>query len=123
MDFNEKLKGLSDSQVTESREKYGKNVIEEAPPETFWQKVLESLKDPMLILLMGIAVLMLIFALFGQAEIFEPIGTFVAIALVALISARTEMASDKKYRELKEKTKAEPVKVYRKWLFNSCRYL
>ena len=113
MNLDEKLKGLSDAQVTESREKHGRNDIQEAPPETFLQKVLESLKDPMLILLMCIAVFMLILAIFGQAEIYEPIGTFVAIALVAIISARTEMASDKKYRELKESTKAEPIKVYR----------
>ena len=113
MNLDEKLKGLSDSQVIESREKHGRNEIQEAPPETFLQKVLESLKDPMLILLMGIALFMLVLAFFGQAEIYEPIGTFLAIALVALISAKTEMASDKKYRELKESTKAEPIKVYR----------
>ncbi len=110
MNLNRKLEGLSEEEVLKSREKYGKNEIEEAPPETFLQKVIESLKDPMLILLMCIAVIMLVLALFGQAEIFEPIGTFVAIALVAIISARTEMASDKKYRELKESTKAEPIR-------------
>lgn len=113
MKLEEKLKGLSDEQVSQSREKYGKNEIEEAAPETFLQKVLESLKDPMLMLLIGIATFMLILSFFGQAEWYEPVGTFIAVALVAIISARTEMASDKKYRELKDSTKAEPVKVYR----------
>lgn len=113
MNLEEKLKGLSDEQVLQSREQYGNNEIQEAPPETFLQKVVESLKDPMLILLLGIAFFMLVLACFGQAEIYEPIGTFIAVALVAIISARTEMASDKKYRELKDSTKAEPVKVYR----------
>lgn len=113
MDLKEKLKGLSDEEVLKSREKYGKNEIEEAAPETFLQKVIGNLNDPMLILLLGIAVFMLVLSFFGQAEIYEPIGTFVAVALVALISAKTEMASDKKYRELKESTKAESVKVYR----------
>jgi len=113
MDLEQKLKGLSDSEVTASREKYGRNEIEEAPPETFLQKVLESLKDPMLILLMAIAAFMLVLSLFGQAEWYEPVGTIVAVALVAVISARTEMSSDKKYRELKDSTKAESIKVYR----------
>jgi len=113
MSLEEKLKGLSDEQVLQSREKYGKNEIEEAAPETFMQKVLESLKDPMLMLLIGIATFMLVLSFFGQAEWYEPVGTFIAVALVAIISARTEMASDKKYRELKDSTKAEPIKIYR----------
>lgn len=113
-----KFPGLSDSEVVESREKWGSNKIEEAPPETFFQKVLESLKDPMLILLMCIAAFMLVLSIFGQAEWYEPVGTFIAIALVAFISARTEMASDKKYRELKESTKDEMVKVYRNGLLS-----
>lgn len=33
------LKGLTDEQVQESRLKYGSNVIEEAEPETFLDKV------------------------------------------------------------------------------------
>ena len=111
--MEEKLKGLSDEQVLKSREQYGKNEIQEAEPETFLQKVLESLKDPMLMLLMGIATFMLVLSFFGQAEWYEPVGTFIAVALVAFISARTEMSSDKKYRELKNSTKAEPIKVYR----------
>ena len=113
MDLEQKLKGLSDSEVLKSREEYGKNEIEEAAPETFLQKVFESLKDPMLLLLLGIATFMLILSFFGQAEWYEPVGTYIAVALVAFISARTEMASDKKYRELKNSTKAEPIKVYR----------
>lgn len=113
-----KLKGLSDAQVLESREKYGRNEIQEAEPETFLQKVIESLKDPMLILLLVIATGMLVLSFFGQAEWFEPVGTYIAVALVAFISAKTEMTSDKKYRELKESTKDEPVKVYRNGVLN-----
>ena len=63
MGLNKGFKGLSDSEVVESREKYGKNEIEEKKPETFWQKVFESLKDPMLILLMCIAAFMLVMSL------------------------------------------------------------
>lgn len=111
--LEEKLVGLSDSEVLASREKYGKNEIQEAPPETFLQKVIGALNDPMLILLIVIATGMLILSFFGFTEWYESVGTYVAIALVAIISARTEMASDTKFRELKESTKAEPVRVYR----------
>ena len=113
MNLEEKLRGLSDAEVIQSREKYGKNEIEEAAPETFLQKVIGNLNDPMLILLMGIATFMLILSFLGHAEWYESVGTYIAVALVAIISAKTEMSSDKKYRELKESTKAEPIKVHR----------
>lgn len=113
MSLEQKLKGLTDEQVLKSREQYGKNEIEEAAPETFLQKVIGSLNDPMLILLLGIATFMLILSFFGQAEIYEPLGTYLAVALVAIISAKTEMSSDQEYRKLKNSTKAEPIKVYR----------
>ena len=116
MSLEEKLKGLSDAEVLKSREKYGKNEIKEAAPETFLQKVIGSLNDPMLILLLGIATFMLVLSFFGQAEWYESVGTYIAVALVAVISARTEMSSDKKYRELKDSTKKEPIKVYRNGL-------
>ena len=111
--LDERLNGLTDSEVEESRKKYGRNEIEEAPPETFFQKALEALKDPMLILLMAIAGIMIVMAIFGLAEIYEPIGTLVAIMIVACVTAKNEMASDAKYRALKESTKAEPVRVVR----------
>lgn len=113
MTLEQKLRGLSDEQVIKSREQYGKNEIEEAAPETFLQKVIGSLNDPMLILLLGIATFMLILSFLGHAEWYESVGTYIAVALVAIISAKTEMSSDAKYRELKESTKAEPIKVYR----------
>ena len=113
MNLDERLRGLSDSEVIQARDKYGKNEIDEAAPETFLQKVIGNLNDPMLILLMGIATFMLVLSFLGHAEWYESVGTYIAVALVAIISAKTEMSSDKKYRELKESTKAEPIKVHR----------
>lgn len=108
-----KFLGLSESEVLKSRETHGKNIITEAPPATFWDRVKEGFGDPMIKLLCIIAAILFGLACFGQAEIYEPIGTVVAILLVVLISAKTSMASDDEYRKLKNSTKAEQVKVYR----------
>lgn len=105
--------GLTDSQVKESQEKYGVNVLPEPEPETFWEKFKGNLNDPMLKLLIAIAGIMIVMFCFGQAEIYEPIGTIIAIVLVASISAKTEMSSDKEYRKLKNSTKKDSCKVYR----------
>lgn len=43
----------------------------------------------------------------GYAEIYEPIGTVVAVLIVAFVSAKTGVASDTKYRQLKDSTKKD----------------
>ncbi len=52
----------------------------------------------------------------GYAEIYEPIGTVVAVLIVAFVSAKTGVASDTKYRQLKDSTKKDQCKVYRNGL-------
>ena len=107
------LKGLTDEQVQESRLKYGSNVIEEAEPETFLDKVKGQLGDPMIKLLIAIAVIMGMLAVIGHGDWLEVAGIVFSVALVTLISARTELASDSEYRKLKSGVKKETCKVYR----------
>ena len=95
------LKGLTDEQVQESRLKYGSNVIEEAEPETFLDKVKGQLGDPMIKLLIAIAVIMGMLAVIGHGDWLEVAGIVFSVALVTVISARTELASDSEYRKLK----------------------
>ena len=109
MHFN----GLSDKQVAESREKYGGNLIPDSEPTTFWAEFKETFGDPMIRILLAIAVLMIAMCAFGYAEIYEPVGTIVAVLIVAFVSAKTGVASDTKYRELKDSTKKDQCKVYR----------
>ena len=67
----------------------------------------------MIRILLAIAVLMIVMFFFGYAEIYEPLGTIVAVLIVAFVSAKTGVASDTKYRELKDRTEKEQCKVYR----------
>ncbi len=105
--------GLTREQVLASREKYGSNVIPESEPTTFWDAFKETFQDPMIRILMAIVVLMLIMFSLGHAEIYEPLGTLAAVLIVAFVSAKTSVASDTKYRELKESTKKDTAKIYR----------
>ncbi len=108
-----KYNGLSDAEVKQSREKYGSNVIPDSEPTTFWQEFKETFSDPMIRILVAIAALMIVMFFFGYAEIYEPMGTIIAVIIVALVSARTGVASDTRYRELKESTEKDKCKVYR----------
>ena len=110
------FKGLNDKEVTQSREKYGSNAIPDSEPTTFWAEFKETFSDPMIKILLAITALMIAMFFFGYAEIYEPVGTIVAILIVAFVSAKTGVASDTKYRELKDNTKKDECKVYRNGL-------
>lgn len=108
-----KFNGLTDKEVEESRQKYGSNEIPDSEPTTFWQEFKETFGDPMIKILLAIAALMIVMFFFGYAEIYEPLGTIVAVFIVAFVSAKTGVASDTKYRELKDNTKKDQCKVHR----------
>jgi len=113
-----KYDGLSDEEVIASREKYGSNEIPDCEPTTFWNEFKETFSDPMIKILLAIAALMIIMFFFGYAEIYEPLGTIVAVLIVAVVSAKTGVASDTKYRELKDSTEKDKCKVYRNSLID-----
>ncbi len=106
-------KGLNNKEVEESRLKYGSNSIPDSEPTTFWQEFKETFNDPMIKILLFIAVLMIVMFFFNYAEIYEPVGTIIAILIVAFVSAKTGVASDTKYRELKANTKKDTCKAFR----------
>lgn len=108
-----KYNGLTDKEVEASRQQYGSNEIPDSEPTTFWDEFKETFSDPMIKILLAIAVLMIGMFCFGYAEIYEPLGTIVAVLIVAFVSAKTGVASDTKYRELKDSTKKDTCKVYR----------
>lgn len=108
-----KYKGLNDEEVKLSREKYGSNAIPDSEPTTFWDAFKETFEDPMIKILLVIAAIMIGMFFLGYAEIYEPAGTIVAVIIVAFVSAKTSVASDTKYHELKDNTKKDTCKVYR----------
>ena len=93
--------GLTDKEVLESREKNGANVIPDSEPTTFWAEFCETFNDPMIRILLVIAGIMTVLSFIkidGEplAEWFEPVGTFVAVLIVATVQAKTGVASDTK---------------------------
>ncbi len=108
-----KFSGLNDEEVKISREKNGSNFIPDSEPTTFWKEFKATFSDPMIRILLVIAALMIIMFFAGYAEIYEPVGTIIAILIVAVVSAKTGVASDTKYRKLKDSVEKDKCKVYR----------
>ena len=111
--MHKKRNGLTSAEVEASRKEHGPNSIPEAEPETFWQLFLEGFQDPMIRILCVIAVIMFGMCLVGESDWYEPVGTIIAILLVNFVSARTGVANDRAYRDLKASQKKDTVKVIR----------
>ena len=116
----ESYKGLSSSEVLESREKYGINVITPPEKESLWSKFLEKFEDPLIRILLVAGVLSVGIACYeyfglghGWAVFFEPIGIFVAILLATGLSFYFELKADKAFTILNQVNDDEPVKVVR----------
>ena len=108
------IKGLTDSEVKESREKYGSNSLTELPGETLGAKFLASLKDPMIIILLCALVIQLVLFVMGRAEWFEPVGILVAVLIAGGVSSFTEYRQEQKASLLKSQQEAgETTKVIR----------
>ena len=112
------FRGLSTKEAEAARKKYGSNAIPDSEPTTFWDAFVETFNDPMIRILLVIVAIMLVMFSLGQAQIYEPVGTVVAVLIVALVTAKTGVASDTKYRELKKSAKKDTCKVYRDGMVN-----
>ena len=111
--MEEQIQGLTEPEVQASRARYGDNVIPDSEPTTFWDEFRETFNDPMIRILLVIVAIMLGMYAAGHAQIYEPLGTIVAVLIVAVVTAKTGVASDTKYRELKESARHETCKVHR----------
>lgn len=110
--------GLTPKQAEENAQKYGKNAFTREKPPSFFRRVLESFKEPMLILLMVAAVITLAvnFVKYfngGHADFIECVGIFVAILLSVVITVAMEGRSAKAFEALSAITRDTRVKVLR----------
>lgn len=114
------LIGLSEQQVSESRAKYGINVLTPPPATPLWKQFLEKFRDPLIIILLIAGVLSVAISIYeynglhqGAEVFFEPVGIFVAIFLATGLSFYFETQADKEFSVLNQVSDDEPVEVIR----------
>lgn len=114
------FKGLSDKQVEESREKYGKNTLSEIKGETFWDKLKGNFGDPMIkILVVALIVNVVIYILsatgviHAEVEWYEPLGIAIAVALATFVSTISEYNNETAFQKLQDEASKIMCKVYR----------
>ncbi|MGM9842603.1 MAG: calcium-translocating P-type ATPase, PMCA-type [Muribaculaceae bacterium] len=113
-------KGLTDSEVAASREKYGVNILTPAEKTPLWKQFLQKFRDPLIIILMIAGVLSIgisCYEYFGIGKpvnvFFEPVGIFIAVLLATGLAFYFEMRAEKEFELLNKVNDDEPVKVIR----------
>lgn len=107
------IKGLTDNQVLDQRNKFGSNALTQHESETFLDKLKGNLEDPMIMILGGALLINIIFALMGKADWIETIGIAIAIVLATLVSTLSEYRNENTFKKLQEEASKILVKVYR----------
>jgi len=112
MEHKKHYTGLNNEQVTESRKKYGSNLLTPPKRESLWKLFLEKFEDPIIRILLIAAFLSLGIA-FVHKEFAETIGIFCAIFLATVVAFWFEMDANKKFDVLNQVNDDTLIKVVR----------
>ena len=104
--------GLTDEQVKQSREQYGRNVLTPPHRASLWKLYLDKYRDPIIQILLVAAFVSLILA-FIEHNFMETIGIFVAVFLATTVGFYFERDAAKKFNVLTALSEEQPVKVRR----------
>lgn len=118
MEQKHHYKGLTDTQVQESREKYGANVLTPPAKESLWKLFLEKFEDPIIRILLIAAFISLAIAIVNHltgkgAHYEETIGVFCAIFLATGVAFWFELDANKKFDVLNQVNDDDLIMVIR----------
>ena len=96
-------KGLTTSQVSTQRDKYGSNKLKERKKKTNFQRFIDQFKDVMILILLVAAVISFVLACMGDdpMEFFEPVLILLIVVLNAIMGVLQESKAEKALDALK----------------------
>ncbi|KAL8781345.1 MAG: hypothetical protein Q9194_000436 [Teloschistes cf. exilis] len=116
--------GLTDSQVRQSAERYGRNALPEDPPTPLWKLVLEQFKDQLVVILLVSAAISFALALFEESEdwtpFVDPLVILTILILNAIVGVSQESSAEKAIAALQEYS-ANEAKVVRNGVLGAIR--
>ena len=106
------IQGLNDSQVADSRQKHGSNILTPPKKQSLWRLYLEKYRDPIIEILLVAALISLVLAIIEHQYV-ETIGIFIAIFLATTVGFFFEMDAARKFDVLTQLNEDQRVKVIR----------
>ena len=103
--------GLSDQEVSESRQTKGANELTNQESEGFFAKLRANLKDPIIVILLVALVVTVSLAALGFAPWYEGLGIAIAVVAATLIATWSEYSNENEFQRLLEEASIVKVKV------------
>ena len=104
--------GLTESEVQDSREKYGLNLITPPKETSWWMLYLEKFKDPIIVILLVATSISLVFG-FINGDFTESVGIVCAVLIATGVGFWQEYSAKKKFDAMRSDSDYEMVKVRR----------
>ncbi|MBK1648950.1 calcium-translocating P-type ATPase, PMCA-type [Rhabdochromatium marinum] len=111
MKFN--YSGLADAEVEQARRDHGSNAVASQESETFWDKLLGNLKDPIIIILIVALLVTVVLTIFGYAEWYESVGIAFAVVIATFVATWSEYSNEQSFQRLLEEASLIKVKTFR----------
>lgn len=112
MKSENKVRGLSEQQVRENRERWGENTLTPPARTSMWKLYLEKYNDPIIKILLVAATISLGLAVI-ENDYVEAIGIFLAIFFATTVGFYFERDAAKRFEELTALGEEQAVKVIR----------
>lgn len=108
------VQGLSQEEVLKSKKEYGYNKLPEPKQKTALDFFIETFKDKLNLILLGMTIIFVMLAILGHASVIEPIGIAVVLVAISVINVCTGLRSQKNTKILKDKSSVHFCNVLRK---------
>jgi len=105
--------GLTDKEAEASRAQHGSNAVASQEAETFWDKLLGNLKDPIIIILIAALLITVALTVFGYAKWYESVGIAFAVVIATFVATWSEHSNEQSFQKLLEEASMILVKVFR----------
>lgn len=105
--------GLSSQEAEASLREHGNNALSQPPRDTFWDKLLENFKDPIIKILILALLVNVVFVFMGHGDWIETAGIFLAIILATFVSTYSEYSNENAFQKLQEEASRIRCKVWR----------
>ena len=110
--MSNKLRGLSEKEVIDSREKHGSNALIRVKGKGIIRRFLDNLSDPIIKILIAALSLEVIFT-FGNCNFIEVFGILAAILIATTVSTLSEYGSERAFAAIEAESKKSRVNAIR----------